>query len=128
MLASHRASDADDPGPELVGLSQSREVPVGPQETLLRQVLDHCIVIANPVNHGPDKARVAVVKQAERLAVASQNSRHQTCIGRFIVPRHQKTSGRKRRTVQLFLAAAEVIENLVLQGHRVYGGLGDLLA
>jgi len=89
VLASHGSGDADHPGPEPIRLSQSRKVAVGTQETLLSQVVDDRGMIAHPVNHGPDEARVAVVEAAERIAVASQNPRHKIRIGRFVVSRHQ---------------------------------------
>ena len=100
VLASHGSGDADHPGPEPVRLSQSSEVSEGPQETLLRQVVDDRGIIPSPMYHAPDKARVTVVEAAERVAVSSQNTRHKIRIGQFTIRQHQETSGRRRRIVQ----------------------------
>ena len=100
VLSSHLAGNADDPGPEPIGLPQPREVSIGPQETLLRQVARARRASRDPVNDGPHEPRVPVVETAERLAIAGPNSRHQVCISRFVVPQHHRTSGRAPRIVQ----------------------------
>ena len=100
VLSSHLAGDPHDPGPEPIGVPQPRQVSIRPQETLLRQVARARRASRDPVNDGPHEPRVPVVEKAERLALASPNSRHQVCISRFVVPRHHRTSGRAPRYVQ----------------------------
>ena len=100
MLARHLPRDADDPRPEPVRLAQARKVPVGPQETLLRQVARARRTSRDTINDGPHQPRIAVVETAERLAFTGPHPRHQLRISRFTLPQHHKTGGRRRKTFQ----------------------------
>ena len=94
------ARDTDNPEAELIWRSESGEVLKGPQETLLREVLNRGTPRGAVRYNGTDQARVPVIKPAECFAVASQGPRHEISVRRIAVPLHYCTSGRSEEIVQ----------------------------
>ncbi len=92
--------DAHHPRGEPIRLSQPPQVPIGPQETLLRQVLDCGPVGGDVVYHRPDQPGVAVIEATERLAVSRQNASHQVGVSRLVTAHRHHTSGRRGEDVQ----------------------------
>ena len=92
--------DARQPLAEPIRLAEPGKVPVCPQETLLRQVLDggtiHCLGRDDSAN----EPGVAIVKAAKRLAVARQNAGYQVGVSLLVIPHRHHTSGRRGDDVQ----------------------------